>query len=143
MASASASPHLAALERGYMPPSGVRDLVPAQPHLLITIEDLLSEFECKRLIATAHATGLQPPSAADLTPRKNEAFLNRESASFVDAEFSGVLWRRLRPLLPDIDGGRTPLGLYADSNKREAGKFKRVPMAIESRAVRPATCTHP
>lgn len=102
----------------YHEPGLSSDLVPAQAHLLISIEDFFSAGECTTLIAAAHAAGLQPPSASDLTPRKNEAFLNREKAAFVDLAFATRVWQRLRPFLPDIDG-RTPVGLHGD-NSRDA-----------------------
>ena len=113
----------AALKPDYTPAGPSRDLVPAQPHLLIAIDHFLTASECSKLIVAAHSLNLQPPSAADLNPRKNEAYLNRESTSFVDASFAELLWRRLRHL-PNIDGGRVPIGLYADSSKKEACKFK-------------------
>lgn len=100
----------------YHEPGPSLDLVPAQPHLLIAIEDFFSAAECEALVAAAHAVGLQPPSASDLTPRKNEAYLNREKASFVDLAFAERVWQRLRPFLPDIDG-RTPVGLHGDNSK--------------------------
>lgn len=104
-------------------PGECHDLVPAQRHLLVAIDDFFSQSECAALIASAHKIGLQPPSAADLTPRKNEAFLNRESTGFIDEAFVGSVWQRLRPLLPDIDG-RTPIGLHGDNNKCERGLMK-------------------
>ena len=120
----ASSPHVAALQRHHTP-GAASDLVPAQPQLLITVDALLSEVECTRLISNAHTLGLHPPTAADLTPRKNEAFLNRESTSFTDAAFAQLVWQRLRPFLPDVlEGGRTPVGLYADGNRQEASKFK-------------------
>lgn len=119
------SPFLNAIDSrgGHPPDTSSHDLVPAQPHLVIAIDQFLNLSECTQLIAAAHAVGLQPPSAADLTPRKNEAFLNRESTSFVDPLFAECLWRRLRPHLPDVDG-RTPVGLYADGPKQECSRFK-------------------
>lgn len=93
-----------------------RQLVPDQPHLMIAVDSFFSESECSALIAAAHASGLQPPSAADLTPRKNEAFLNRESSAFIDISFAQRVWRRLLPYLPEIDG-RVPVGLHGDNNK--------------------------
>ena len=106
---------LAALDDWHTPGPST-DLVPAQPRLLIAIADFFSAAECDALIAAAHASELQPPSAADLTPHRNEAFLNREKRAFVDHAFAQRIWARLRPFLPDIDG-RTPVGLHGDNAK--------------------------
>ena len=83
------SPYLGCLEREKAPLATSHDLVAQQPHLLISIDAFLTERECEKLIDACSAD-LQGPSAADLTPRKNEAFLNRESTSFVDAAFAGI-----------------------------------------------------
>ena len=66
---------------------------------------------------------LQPASGADLNPRKGEAFLNRESAAFVDAAFATSLWARLRPCLPEVDG-RQPVGFHGDGVRGKSGQFK-------------------
>lgn len=94
-------------------PGECREVVPQQPHLLITIDNFFSEAECSGLVAAACASGLQPPSASDLNPRKNEAFLNREMSAFVDPQFAARIWTRLLPSLPTIDG-REPVGLHGD-----------------------------
>ena len=104
-------------------PGACHDLVPAQPHLLIAIDDFFTASECRALIAAAHAIGLQPASAADLTPRKNEAFLNRDSGAFVDPTFASAVWKRLFPFLPQIDG-RVPVGLHGDNAKCERSLMK-------------------
>ena len=63
----------------YHEPGASRDVVPQQPGLIIAVDDFFSEAECEALIGAAHVANLQPPSAADLMPKKNEAYLNRES----------------------------------------------------------------
>ena len=115
--------HARALVESELPPTHSRDLVPSQPNLLVAIDDFFSPAECASLVAAANASGLQPPSAADLTPRKNEAFLNRESSAFVDAGFAAAVYRRLLPHLPEIDG-RTPVGLHGDNAKGLSSQFK-------------------
>ena len=51
------------------------DLVRDQPGFIVAVERLFSPEECRRLAAAIDAVGLNPPNAADLNPRKNEAFL--------------------------------------------------------------------
>lgn len=127
-----AKAHLAAFDV-YHTPGGSRDIVPAQPYLLLAIENFFSEAECGALIAAAHISGLQPPSAADLTPRKNEAFLNREKAAFIDATFAERVWSRLVPFLPEIDG-RLPVGLHGDTSK--GGKHSQMSYYRYARGMR-------
>ena len=112
-----------ALER--TPPDGLvtRELVPAQPGFLIAIDGFLTDAECERLIAAADASELRPSTAAYRTPKKNEAYLDRESGAFVDEPFSSAVWARLRPSLPDIDG-REPVGLHGDGARGAAAQFK-------------------
>ena len=98
--------------------------MPQQRHLLISIDDFFSSDECRALRAAAcDASNLQPPTAADLTPRRNEAFLNRESAAFIDVAFASCVWSRLLPYLPEVDG-RAPVGLHGDNAKNASAMMK-------------------
>lgn len=97
--------------------------MPSSPGLIIAVDHFFSEAECEALIGAVHVANLQPPSTSDLTPKKNEAFLNRESVGFIDLSFADRVWQRLRPFLPDIDG-RTPIGLHGDNAKQQAGLMK-------------------
>ena len=115
--------HLAhALDKWYEE-STVVDLVPAQPSFLLGVDDFLSESECTRLIEAADHAELQPSSESDRRPKKGEAFLDRETAAFVDAAFADALWSRLRPHLPAVSRGTTgvtaePLGFHGDGRGR-------------------------
>ena len=51
------------------------DLVEEQPGFIVAVENLFLPEECQQLVAAIDAVGLNPPNAADLNPRKNEAFL--------------------------------------------------------------------
>lgn len=51
------------------------ELVEEQPGFIVAVENLFSADECCQLAAAIDAVGLNPPNAADLNPRKNEAFL--------------------------------------------------------------------
>ena len=54
------------------------DLVEEQPGFIVAVENLFLPEECQRLAAAIDAVGLNPPNAADLNPRKNEAFLCKQ-----------------------------------------------------------------
>ena len=103
-------------------PLSSTDLVTHQPGLIISISDFLTVDECERLIHLADAQ-VQPPSKADLVPKKNEAFLNRDTALIVDGLLAACIWDRLMPHLPDIDG-RVPIGLHGDGRRGGAGQIK-------------------
>ena len=55
------------------------DLVPEQRGFVVVIRNFFTPSECQQWRAIVEQVGLNPASAADLRPRKNEAFLNRES----------------------------------------------------------------
>ena len=67
---------------------------------------------------------LTSSSAADRTPKKNEAYLDRQSLALVDEALSTAIWRRLRPHLPDPLDGRTPVGLHGDGRRGAASQLK-------------------
>ena len=96
-------------EEGSDRPAGLRratsvDLAPDQADYIIAVHNLLSPFECAQLVAAVDAVPLNEASRSDLQPRKNEAFLNRESLAFSDASLSDRLFSRLRSFIPLVDG---------------------------------------
>ena len=93
-------------------PENSLDLVPGQPGLIISIDDFLTADECRKLIELADAQ-VQPPPKADLVPKKNEAFLDRDTAVIADELLAQEIWERLLPHLPEVDG-RVPVGLHGD-----------------------------
>ena len=107
-----------ALERHFDPDALLaEELVPDQPGFCVVVDGLLYPSECSRLIKAIEdttdggllgGTHLNPPSAADLKPRKNEALLARDSCAVVDKELAARLWERLHHLLPIIAGGHGP-----------------------------------
>ena len=104
----------------HMPLTAV-DLVPDQPGFLIFVEGVLSPPECSRLIADASASELKASTEADRRPRKGEAYLDRESATFIDSALTQELWSRLHPLLPLVDrhtGVVVPHGFHGDGRGR-------------------------
>lgn len=92
---------------------GTRDLHPEQPGFILTIDQFLSPGECAALMAAADSLGLEPARPDDLRPKKNEAFLNRETLAVVDVQLAERLWSRLLPHLPCLEG-REPVGLQGD-----------------------------
>ena len=104
-------------------PAASADLVPSQPGLIIAITNFFTEDECESLIALADAQ-VEPPSKADLAPKKNEAFLDRDTA-LIDTDDILVrrIWDRLVPHLPEVDG-RLPIGLHGDGRRAMAGQVK-------------------
>ncbi len=99
-----------------------RELVPSAPGLILAIDGFATDDECSRLCALAD-TMVKPPTAADLTPKKNEAFLDRDSSSLIDPQLAALVWSRLSPLLPVVDG-RLPVGLHGDGRRGSAGELK-------------------
>ena len=103
-------------------PEGSLDLVPNQPGLIISISDFFTADECESLIQLADVQ-VQPPPKADLVPKKNEAYLDRDTASVVDDTLARTIWDRLAPYLPEVDG-RLPLGLHGDGRRGRTGQVK-------------------
>lgn len=102
-----------------------RELAPDSPGLIVAIDAFLSADECVELMSAAVALGLQPARPDDLRPKKNEAFLNRESLLIVDEQLAARIWSRLLPHVPQLDG-REPVGLHGDSDGAPATfKFYR------------------
>ena len=107
-----------AAKLGDVPPGGLEEvrateLVPEQPGFIVVVPGVFAPFECDKLISVLLDVGLNPASEKDLRPRKNEAFLNRSSLAFEDPDFArGVLWPRIRPFVPDVDG-KQPVGLHS------------------------------
>ena len=97
-------------------------MVPHQPGLIISIENFLAADECARLTSLADEH-VQAPPKADLAPKKNEAFLDRDTALIMDDTLATQIWKRLVPHLPDIDG-RVPVGLHGDGRRAKAGQVK-------------------
>lgn len=54
---------------------------------------------------------LNQASPKDLNPRKGEAYLDRENATFCDESLASALWARLAPHVPEVDG-RKATGLF-------------------------------
>lgn len=103
-------------------PESSLDLVPGQPGLIISIDDFLTADECCKLIKVADAQ-VQPPPKADLVPKKNEAFLDRDTAVIADELLAQGIWDRLLPHLPEVDG-RVPIGLHGDGRRGMACQAK-------------------
>ncbi|KAK3252724.1 hypothetical protein CYMTET_37995 [Cymbomonas tetramitiformis] len=82
----------------------VREMVPDQTGFIVAISNLLSASECAKLRETMEGVGLNVASQADLNPRKNEAYVDRESLTFRDAALENVLCSRLAPLMPQVEG---------------------------------------
>lgn len=82
------------------------DVVPEQPGFLVTVHNFLTPYECKQLRKVFDEVGLNPASKADLKPRKNEAFLNRESLACPNELLYNKMWGRLEPLAPSLPGRR-------------------------------------
>ena len=101
-------------------PGPAVDLVPAQPGLILVVDAFCSAEETERLCGAAAISALQPPSAADKQPKKNEAYLDRDTCAFDDPALAAALWARLRPLLPDV-GDRTPVGFHGHDGTRSTG----------------------
>jgi hypothetical protein len=107
---------------GAKTPESSLDLVPGQPGLIISVGNFLTADECDKLIELADAQ-VQPPPKADLVPRKNEAFLDRDTALIMDEMLAKTIWDRLLPHLPEVDG-RLPIGLHSDGRRGVAGQVK-------------------
>ena len=92
-----------------------KDLDKDQPGFLVTVDNFLTPYECKQIRRILDDVGLNEPSKADLTPRKNEAFLARLSLACPCTTLYEKLWSRLAPLAPRIEDNagrcRTALGL--------------------------------
>lgn len=78
------------------------ELAPDQPGFIVVIQDFLDSVECERLCHAIDDVGLNMPNGADLNPRKNEAFLKRQSLSFLDPYLQSVIFERLEPYFPPI-----------------------------------------
>jgi hypothetical protein len=102
-----------------------REVVPVNPGFIVALDAFLSADECVALMSAAVALGMQDAKPDDLRPKKNEAFLNRESLRIVDEQLAARIWSRLLPHLPQLDG-REPAGLHGDSDGAAATfKFYR------------------
>ena len=90
-----------------MDPLVAVDMAPLQPGFLLLVEAFLTPTECRRLVdaANSNAAGLKESPLCDQRPKKGEAFLFRDSSAFVAPELTAELWKRLRPLLPEVDRG--------------------------------------
>ena len=99
-----------------------RELVFDSPGLIVAIDTFLTAEECSALISAAAALGLQSARPDDLRPKKGEAFINRETLVIVDDPLAAILWLRLLPHLPPLNG-REPVGLNGDSDGA-AAQFK-------------------
>ena len=89
------------------------DLAPSTPGFVVVTRGVLSPDECDALRDCASQAGLNPPSEADLHPRKGEALVDRFKLSFSDDNLRRFLERRLRGLgcFPAVPG-REPVGLH-------------------------------
>lgn len=87
------------------------DVVPDRPGFLVVVPELLTLSECASMIAAIDTVGLNQASKSDLNPRKGEAYLDRENATFSDERLSRALWDRLAPHVPAVDG-REATGLF-------------------------------
>ena len=84
----------------------VEDLVPEQRGFVVVIRNFFTPKECQQWRAIVEQVGLNPASAADLWPRKNEAFLNRESLACPCEVLYDKLYSRLEPLAVPVAGRR-------------------------------------
>eukprot|EP00908_Phaeocystis_cordata_P027237 Transcript_9791.p2 GENE.Transcript_9791~~Transcript_9791.p2 ORF type:complete len:166 (-),score=37.38 Transcript_9791:385-882(-) len=104
----------------YHEPGALQEVVPSQPGLILACHDFCSPEETEALLHVAASSALQPPSAADKQPKKNEAYLDRDTCAFDDPALAAAMWARLRPLLPDV-GDRTPVGFHGHDGTRSTG----------------------
>ena len=119
-----------------------RDLWPASPGFLVIVPDFLSAEECRQLRAAVDTVGLNAASLTDLRPRKNEAYLDRESLAFECAALSCKLWERLEAVAPALPGRRA-VGL---SQKLRYYIYRRgqrfdAHVDVSNRGVRPGEAT--
>ncbi|QDZ23658.1 Fe2OG dioxygenase domain-containing protein [Chloropicon primus] len=80
------------------------DLAEDQPGFLVTVDNFLTPYECKQLRSIMEQVGLNPASKADLKPRKNEAYLNRESLACPCRVLYDKIYERMRPFAPELEG---------------------------------------
>jgi predicted 2-oxoglutarate/Fe(II)-dependent dioxygenase YbiX len=85
------------------------DLVPSQPGFILVVPGFFTLHECAMLREAMEAAGLNTATHADTHPRKNEAYLDRESLTFRDEIVERVVYERLAPLAPAVEG-RTFVG---------------------------------
>ena len=119
-----------------------RDLWPASPGFLVVVPGFLSADECRQLRAAVDTVGLNAASLTDLRPRKDEAYLDRESLAFECAALSRKLWERLEAVVPAIPGRRA-VGL---SEKLRYYIYRRgqrfdAHVDVSNRGVRPGEAT--
>eukprot|EP00730_Choanoeca_flexa_P017402 TRINITY_DN8380_c0_g1_i4.p1 TRINITY_DN8380_c0_g1~~TRINITY_DN8380_c0_g1_i4.p1 ORF type:complete len:198 (+),score=27.11 TRINITY_DN8380_c0_g1_i4:218-811(+) len=67
--------------------------------------------ECAAIIDVMDQVGLNPASEKDKHPRKGEAYLDRENATFIDPKINDALFSRLQPFVPTVDG-KAATGLF-------------------------------
>eukprot|EP00045_Choanoeca_perplexa_P009254 m.88272 g.88272 ORF g.88272 m.88272 type:complete len:142 (-) comp14820_c0_seq2:1901-2326(-) len=89
----------------------VIDLVPEQPGLIVLIQNFLSVRECADIIQIIDSVGLNEASPKDTHPRKGEAYLNRENATFQDAKEK--LCFRDWPRVCQVLMANMPLGCFS------------------------------
>jgi hypothetical protein len=78
---------------------------------IIEIKNFLSIAECRALMEIIDRVGLFEANDKDKHPGRGEAFLDRENCSFTDESLSRLVWGRLEPLLPRVEG-RAASGLH-------------------------------
>jgi hypothetical protein len=93
------------------PPSfEVQELGPG----LLTISDVFTTAQCRRMVEAAVARGMTPTNPRNLPPLKGHAFRNNDRLSVHDAAFAAELFDFLSPALHAIvrvEDGAQPCGL--------------------------------
>ena len=105
-------------------PAASADLVPSQPGLIIAITNFFTEDECESLSALADAQ-VEPPPKADLAPKRNEAFLDRDTA-LIDSTYPCAQNMGSTRTSPAEVDGRLPIGLHGDGRRAMAGQVKLI-----------------
>lgn len=108
-------------------PGQPHDRAPATPGFIVEVPGFFAEHECKQIITAAEAAGLKPAPTSDRQPKKNEAYLDRDTARLHDDALVAAIWQRLAPLLPRLENS-VPIGLHSDGppTKGRDGKLGRV-----------------
>lgn len=132
----------AAVRWGAAPGAAARDLWPESPGFLVVVPGFLATAECTQLRAAADAVGLNEASLTDLRPRKNEAYLDRESLAFECPVLLRKIWERLAPVVPQIPGKRA-VGLSEKLRYYRYRKGQRFDphVDVSNRGARPGEAT--
>jgi predicted 2-oxoglutarate/Fe(II)-dependent dioxygenase YbiX len=103
-----------------MPPSDDRETHARKVELaenVFTVSGLLSDEECRDLIARGESIGFQRAAVRTASgPQMRQDIRDNDRAAFTDPELAEALWRRCQPFVPELLEGGTAVGL--DENFR-------------------------